>query len=150
MLEERPALQDDVHYVGMDIDPEALRAAAVFAEGAPLASTTFHQGDALKRGEYPAGRFHVVSSTGLAEFLDDEQLGTLYGNVYDVLEPEGRFYTSATASDPFSALLLRIIDLPTHYRTQTHLDSILGCLPWRSVEYILDPTGLQTFVTAIK
>jgi SAM-dependent methyltransferase len=147
---ECPSLLDQVHYVGMDIDPEALRVAAQFAHGAPLTSVSFHQGDALQRRHYPAGRFHIVSSTGLAEFLDDTQLEALFANVYDVLEPGGTFYTSATASDPFSDLLLRIIDLPTRYRPHAHLDTILGRFPWRRVTYLVDRTGLQTFATAVK
>jgi SAM-dependent methyltransferase len=145
-----PALLDRIEYVGMDIDPEALRVAAEFAAACPLRCITFHLGDALDRARYPAGHFTVVCSTGLAEFLDDGQLASLYRNVYDILERGGVFYTSATASDPFSAWLLRIIDLPTTYRPKPHLESILGCLPWRRVTYEVDPTGLQTFVTAVK
>lgn len=145
-----PTLLDRIEYVGMDIDPEALSVAAAFVEPGPLKKVTFHQGDALDRGQYPAGRFHMISSTGLAEFLDDAKLATLYAHLYDALEPGGTLYTSATASEPLSALLLRIIDLETHYRPQPHLESLLNQLPWRSVKYVVDPTGLQTFATAIR
>ena len=147
---DAPALLDRVEYVGMDIDPEALRVAAAFAGGSALRSVAFHRGDALDRGQYPPGRFHVVSSTGLSEFLDDAQLETLFANVHEALEPGGTFFTSATASEPFSALLLRVIDLETRYRAQPHVASILGRLPWRTVSYRVDPTGLQTFVVAVK
>jgi SAM-dependent methyltransferase len=147
---EAPELLEQVEYVGMDIDPAALRVAADFADGIPLRRVAFHQGDALKRAEYPGGVFDVASSTGLAEFLDDAQLEVLYANVYDVLRPGGTFYTSATASDPVAASLLRIIDLPTTYRSRRHLESLLGRLPWRCVQYVVDPTGLQTFATAVK
>ena len=147
---ESPALLDRVEYVGMDIDPEALRVAAAFASGRRLVRTTFHRGDALDRRQYPAGRFHVASSTGLGEFLDDEQLGRLYGNVFDMLEKGGTFYTSATAPEPLSALLLRAIDLPTTYRTREQLGETLERFPWRRVQYAVDPTGLQTFATAVK
>jgi SAM-dependent methyltransferase len=150
LAREAPALLDRVEYVGMDIDPGALHDADRFAHGSPLAAVTFHQGNALERREYPAGRFHMVSSTGLGEFLDDAELETLFANVYDVLEPGGTFYTSATASDPCSAFLLRIIDLDTNYRPRAHLESILGTLPWSHVRYVIDPTGLQTFATAVK
>ena len=147
---ESSALVERVEYVGMDIDPEALRVAAAFADGSPFGSMAFHQGDALQRRQYPAGRFHLVSSTGLGEFLDDSQLEALFANVYDVLEPGGTFYTSATASDPVSAPLLRAIKLDTHYRRQPQLEALLGRLPWRQVKYVVDRTGLQTFVTAVK
>jgi hypothetical protein len=149
LARESPGLVEQVEYAGMDIDPAALDIAERFAHGSVL-RCSFHQGDALRRDAYPAGRFDVVSSTGLAEFLDDEQLATLYRNVYDVLERGGTFYTSATASDPLSALLLRAIDLPTHYRPQPHLATIVSRLPWRQVTYIVDRTGLQTFVRAVK
>ena len=150
LVRDAPATLADVSYVGMDIDPEALRVAEQFVDGSALPSAGFHRGDALERDEYPAGRFDVVSSTGLTEFLDDGQVERLYRNVYDVLQPGGTFYTSATARDPFSALLLDVIKLPTHYRPQAHLASILDRIPWRSVRYVIDSTGLQTYVTATK
>jgi SAM-dependent methyltransferase len=146
---ESPALLDRVEYVGMDIDPAALDVAASFMRTSAL-RRSFHRGDALARDQYPAGGFAVVSSTGLAEFLDDEQLATLYRNLYDVLEPGGTLYTSATAADPLAAPLLRVIDLPTRYRPQPHVAAILGRLPWRRITYVVDRTGLQTFVTAAK
>jgi SAM-dependent methyltransferase len=150
LTRDAPSLLDRVEYVGMDIDPEALRVAAQFTEGRALRSPVFHRGDALVRDEYPAGRFHVVSSTGLTEFLDDDRVEQLFRNVYAVLEPGGTFYTSASARDPLSALLLRIIDLPTQYRSKQQLESILGRLPWRQITYTVDPSGFQTFVTAEK
>ena len=36
-----------------------------------------HHGDALDTGTY-AGEFDFITSTGLGEFLDDEQLAALY------------------------------------------------------------------------
>jgi SAM-dependent methyltransferase len=147
---DAPASLAAVSYIGMDIDPEALRVAAEFVRERARVSATFHCGDALDPGAYPSGRFDVVSSTGLTEFLDDEQVERLFRNIYDVLEPGGTFYTSATARDPFSALLLQVIDLRTHYRSQAHLASILDRVPWRSVRYVIDSTGLQTFVTATR
>ena len=147
---ERPGLLDAVEYVGMDIDPAALDVAAAFARGTPLQAATFHRGDALDRAQYPAGRFHVVSSTGLTEFLSDADAAVLFANVHAALEPGGTFFTSATASDPVSALLLKVIDLPTEYRPQPRLASILERLPWQRVSYVVDRTGLQTFATAIK
>jgi SAM-dependent methyltransferase len=147
---ENAALLDGVEYVGMDIDPAALDVARRFSAGSPLRTLTFHQGNALKREEYPAGRFHFVSSTGLTEFLDDRDVRTLFANVYDALEPGGTFYTSASASDPVSIRLLEIVNLLARYRSQSEIAALVESLPWHSVSYVADSTGLQTFVTATK
>jgi SAM-dependent methyltransferase len=147
---ESPALLDCVEYVGMDIDPRALRVAEKFAANSCLRAMTFHQGDALLRGDYPSGLFHMVSSTGLTEFLDDREIETMFANIYDALEPGGTFYTSASAIDPLSARLLGAINLRARYRCQSELAPILGRLQWQRVAYVVDSTGLQTFVTAVK
>lgn len=147
---DNPELLDRVEYVGMDIDPVALQVARQFSIGSPLKAVTFHQGNALKGGDYPQGRFHFVSSTGLTEFLDDRDVATVFENVYEVLEPGGTFYTSASASDPVSARLLGLINLRAIYRSQSDVASMVERLPWQRVTYRVDPTGLQTFVTAFK
>ena len=145
-----PALLDGVEYVGMDIDPAALDVARKFSAASPLPAMAFHQANALERNQYPAGRFHFVSSTGLTEFLEDRDVRTLFANVYGALEPGGTFYTSASASDPVSARLLGVINLQARYRSQSAIAALIESLPWHSVTYVADPTGLQTFVTAIK
>lgn len=150
LAREAPTLLDRVEYVGMDIDPAALRVAQEFAGGSSLRAVTFHQGNALKREDFPAGRFHVVSSTGLTEFLDDREVEELFGNVYEALEAGGTFYTSASAADPIATRLLDVINLRARYRSQAEIGSIIGRLPWQHVTYVVDPTGLQTFVTAVK
>ena len=139
-----------IHYVGMDIDPQALRAARAFVAGSALPTAEFHCGDALRREHYPSGRFHVASSTGLGEFLDDADLETLCRNVFDVLEPGGTFFISATARDRGSDLLLRMIELETHYRSQRELEAIVKRLPWRRLTFVVDATGLQSYATLMK
>jgi SAM-dependent methyltransferase len=147
---EAPALLDRVEYVGMDVDPHALRIAEAFAAGSALRTMAFHRGNALLRGDYPAGRFHMASSTGLTEFLDDRDVEALFANVYDVLELGGTFYTSASALDPISGRLVGAIKLRAHYRTQSEIAAFVERLAWRHVVYVVDPTGLQTFITAVK
>jgi SAM-dependent methyltransferase len=147
---EAPALLDAVEYVGMDIDPRALRAAEEFAAGGALRKATFHQGNALLRGDYPTGRFDVISSTGLTEFLGDRDVEVLFANVFEALAPGGTFYTSASAPDRISGRLLRAINLHARYRSQAEIDAMLRNLPWKSRDYLVDSTGLQTFVTAVK
>ncbi len=147
---DAPALLDRIEYVGMDLDPAALRIAREFAAGSRLRGMTCHQGNALKRADYPPGRFHVVSSTGLTEFLDDREAEELFANVYEALEPAGTFYTSASAADPLATRLLHAINLRARYRSPSEIRSIVGRLPWQHVTCVVDPTGLQTFVTALK
>jgi hypothetical protein len=70
--------------------------------------------------------------------------------VYRVLEPGGTFYTSASARDPRSDVLLRMVELLPHYRTANQLEEILRGFTWRAMDLAVDETGLQTFVVAVK
>ena len=115
-----------------------------------LPSARFHAGDALVRADYPKEKCHVVISTGLGEFLRDDELAAFYTIVYDRLEPGGTFCTSATATGRTLRGLLRIGELVTHYRQADDVESLLRRLPWTQLDLTVDPTGLQTFVTATK
>ena len=146
---ESPALIQRLEYHGLDIDAQALDLARTLTQGV-LASPRYHLGDALVRANYPKEASHVVVSTGLGEFLRDEELAAFYTIVYDQLESGGTFCTSATARDARSDALLRIGELLTHYRRADEVQNVLCRLPWTDVELTVDHTGLQTFVTAIK
>ena len=146
----RRDLLERLEYYGMDLDPEVIPLAFAALSDGGLGTTSFHQGDALVSADYPARTFHVVLSTGLGEFLDDGELEQLFSNVHRVLEPGGVFYTSATARDARSDLLLRIAELVTRYREADQLERILRRMPWRALSLTRDRTGLQTFVTAVR
>lgn len=146
----RPELLGRLEYHGMDLDPEVIDLATRLTRSCGLRSVRFGQGDAMSRADYPAGTFHVVLSTGLGEFLDDDELGTFYGHVYHALEPGGVFYTSAAARDARSDVLLQMVELITRYRRAEQLERILRQLPWRALSLTRDETGLQTFATAIR
>jgi SAM-dependent methyltransferase len=146
----RPELLERLEYHGMDLDPEVIPLATAALRDSGLRTTSVHQGDGLISTDYPSCAFHVVLSTGLGEFLDDDELGRLFLNVYHVLEPGGVFYTSATARDARSDLLLQIAELITRYRDADQLERILRRLPWRALSLTRDRTGLQTFVTAVR
>ena len=115
-----------------------------------IPSVHYHLGDALSRDDYPKVKFHVVVSTGLGEFLRDDELAKFYAHVYDVMESGATFYTSATARDHRSDALLRIAEILTNYRGPGELESILRSVPWKRLVLVRDPTGFQTFATAIK
>jgi hypothetical protein len=135
----------------MDVDAALLEKAKSFTAGCGVTSMQFHHGNALLRDEYPPGPpFNAVVSTGLGEFLDDEQIATFYGNVFDVLAPAGTFYTSATREEARSELMMRAFELDTHYRTTSQLEQLLRRFPWRRLMITQDDTGLQSFVVAVK
>ena len=146
---ERPALLQRLEYHGLDIDPQVLDLARRLTQGV-LPSPRFHVGNALVRADYPKETWHVAVSTGLGEFLRDEELAAFYTIVYDQLESGGTFCTSATARDARSDTLLRIGELETHYRRADEIENLLRCVPWTHIDLTVDPTGLQTFVTARK
>ena len=101
---------------------------------------------------YPTSECDIVISTGLGEFLDDVQLATLYRNIYGALAPGGVFFTSATELDPRSENLLRAMELDTNYRDRAALEGCFGVSgnDWKTLEFRVDPSGLQTFVRAEK
>jgi len=144
------ALLARIEYYGMDIDPAVLCLARSFMSDSPVTATHYHLGDALSADQYPDTTFHVVVSTGLGDFLDDAELEALCANVHRVLEPGGTFYTSASAKDPRSDALLRMADLLPHYRTARQLEAIFRRTKWSRIDLDVHPTGLQTFVIAIK
>jgi SAM-dependent methyltransferase len=147
---ENPALLSRIEYHGVDIDHRALAVASRLTAPCGLASAHYHLGDALNPDDYPRLKFHVVISTGLGEFLRDDELAAFYARVYDVLEPGATFYTSATARDWRSEVFLQMAELVTIYRDHGELERILRGLPWRRLVLSRDPSGLQTFVTAVK
>ncbi len=147
---ENPGLLSRLEYHGFDIDPAALAVARSLTAQIGLASAHYHLGDALHADDYPELKFQVVISTGLGEFLRDDELSAFCACVYDVLEPGGTFYTSATARDWRSDVFLQMAELVTNYRDHVELERILQRLPWRRLVLSDDPSGLQTFVAAVK
>jgi len=73
-----------------------------------------------------------------------------YAHVHRLLRPGGLFFTSATAKDRFSDLLLQMVELVAHYRSADDMQRLLQCRPWHGVRLTRDRSGLQTFVMAIK
>jgi hypothetical protein len=134
----------------MDIDLDVLTEASSITSSCGIVSAHFHRGDALSAEDYPPGPFDLVVSTGLGEFLRGDELLTLYSNVNKVLRTGGVFFTSATARDPSSDLLLKMVELITQYRSADEVQRILQRLPWREVRLTRERSGLQTFVVATK
>jgi hypothetical protein len=147
---EAPEHLAKIEYHGIDLDPMVVDAATTFLAGSPIRKPRIVQGNALDPACYGDRPYHCVASTGLGEFLEDDDLGVLYGNVFTALAPGGVFFTSATAFDGKSDALLRTFELRSQYRTRKALERLLAPHAWTSVRFETHPTGLQTFVRAIK
>jgi SAM-dependent methyltransferase len=143
-------LLDRLEYVGMDIDSDVLAEANAATSTLGIPQPRFRRGDALVAEDYPPGPFDLVVSTGLGEFLQEDELATFFAHVHHVLRPGGVFFTSATARDPSSDLLLQMVELRAHYRSADEVLKILRRRSWREVRVTTDPDGLQTFVTATR
>jgi len=145
-----PGLLPRIEYHGLDIDPDVLDLAAGLTAHCGLGAVQYRLGNALVPDDYPRCRFHAIVSTGLGEFLCDDELTAFYALVYDAMEPGATFYTSATARDPRSDVLLRMAEVVTQYRSAGAVERILRLRPWSRLSLTPDSTGLQTFVTAVK
>lgn len=145
-----PAAVKRICYTGMDLDPEVIDAAREHLQNITLGSVDFLQGNALIGSSYPRERFDFIASTGLGEFLNDEDLARFYWHVFDALEPGGLFFTSATAYERKSDFLMKAFEMEAHYRDRERIEEIFRALPWSELDFELDPSGLQTFVRARK
>lgn len=148
--EERPGLLERIEYHGMDLDPQVCGDAESFLAACALRVPKVFQGNALDAKSYTGCRYHFIASTGLGEFLADDDLSIFYANVFDALESGGVFFTSATAFDARSDALLRAFELHSHYRTQADLERLLSCRCWTRIEFTRHESGLQTFVRATR
>lgn len=131
-----------IEYTGFDIDPDVLVEAQNHLSGRRLRTMEFIRGDALEAESPGAGRYDLIVSTGLGEFLNGIQLMTFYGNVYRALRAGGVFFTSASARDPVSDYLLRAFEFETLYRDAPEWNRLLRAVPWSDVRPGSDPTGL--------
>ena len=141
-------LPERVEFHGIDLDASVLVEASAFARDRGLRGFRAHQGDALSAAAYPSG-VACITCTGLAEFLEDEQLVQLYSVCFGALEPGGRFITSGMRPRRLSEYLLRLAEIETHYRGPDDLARLVRQLPFREVRVRADSVGLQTILTAI-
>lgn len=147
---QSPELLSQIEYVGMDIDSNVVSAAKVYLVGSAIKAPRIIAGNALNHSDYGEQRYDFIASTGLGEFLPDEDLIAFYGNVFNALAPGGTFFTSAHGREKKSDALLRAFEFNSHYRTRSDLERLLARHPWRAVQFDVHSSGLQTFVRAIK
>ena len=132
----------------LDLDVDVLRQAQAFAREHGV-SVTPHHGDALDIRAY-AGEYDFIASTGLGEFLDNEQLSALYAIFYRSLRPAGVMVTSAMRRLRFSDYMLRLAELHVHYRSAEELADGARRAGFSSVSTWTDARGIQGFLKATK
>jgi len=132
----------------LDLDAGVLRQAETFARERGFAVTT-HHGDALDIKTY-AGEYDFITSTGLGEFLDDDQLTSLYSILHRSMRPGGVMVTSAMRRLRFSDYMLRLAELHVHYRSAEDLAAIARRVGFSSVTTWTDVHGIQGFLKATK
>jgi len=132
----------------LDLDDDVLRKAETLAGQHGIALIA-HHGSALDTGTY-GGEFDFITSTGLGEFLDDEQLATLYAAFHRVLRPGGVMVTSAMRRLRFSDYLLRLAELHVRYRSAGDLAAMARRAGFLSLATSADRHGIQGFLKATK
>lgn len=137
-----------IRFHALDLDDDVLRQAKAFALEHGIALTT-HHGDALDPRTYE-GEFDFITSTGLGEFLDDEQLASLYVVFHRILRPRGTTVTSAMRRLRFPDYLLRLAELRVHYRSAEDLSTIARRAGFVRLTTSVDPHGIQGFLKAMK
>ena len=137
-----------IRFHALDLDDDVLCQAKTFACQHDITLLT-HHGDALDAGTY-AGEFDFITSTGLGEFLDDEQLTLLYMVFNHILRPEGVMVTSAMRCLRFSDYLLRLAELHVHYRSAEDLATIARRAGFVRLSTSVDRHGIQGFLKATK
>lgn len=144
---ESPDVFAKCRFIGMDLDAEPLALAAPFVAEKGLEDRfTFRQGNGLAREDYPDA-VDIVTSTGLADFLTDEQLAVFFANVRACLRPGGAFHTSGMKKHRMSDWLMRnLAELHTQYRDMDRLEEIAVRAGFPRLRLAYDDVGIQTLM----
>lgn len=148
---ESPEVFAKCRFHGMDLDPEPLSLSMPFVTEERLADKfSFKQGNALTAVDFP-DNLDIVTSTGLADFLTDEQLETFFKNVYDHLRPGGVLHSTGMKPHGISDWLMRnLAELHTQYRDMDQMEKVAAKVPFTKVRLAYDDVGIQTLMVARK
>ena len=134
--------------IGMDLDPEAIALSRALA--GRDRTFEFVEGDALRATSYPRD-LDLIVSTGLGEFLDDDELARFYAACFSALRPGGRFVTSGMSRSKLADRLLReLAELHTRYRDADALTEALDKAGFTDIDVHSDRYGLQWLATAVR
>jgi 2-polyprenyl-3-methyl-5-hydroxy-6-metoxy-1,4-benzoquinol methylase len=143
-----PDLYEQVGFIGIDLDPEALELSRTLTRDHPCFE--FRCADALGAESLPEGA-DVIVSLGFGEFLSDHQLLDFYRRCCASLNEGGRFITSAMSRDRVSDYLAReLAELHTNYRSTERLTDLLRSAGFTKIRTSRDKVGLQTLAVAEK
>ncbi|MGK2934433.1 MAG: class I SAM-dependent methyltransferase [Gemmatimonadaceae bacterium] len=139
---------DGARLIGMDLDPEPLALSRELARG--HAAFELIEGDALDPEAYPRD-LDLIVSTGLGEFLPDDDLARFYATCHSALKPGGRFVTSGMSRSKLADRLLReLAELHTHYRDAGALSAALEAAGFTGITVEPDRFGLQWLASAMR
>ncbi len=138
-----------VVFHGLDLDSEVLVKATRFAVERELSNFQPHYGDALVSNSYPSA-IHFATSTGLADFLDDDKLLVLYKRVFEALVPGGVFVTSGMQRRWFSEYLCRLAELHVQYHNAENMEKLARAAGFSEVSVRYDDLGIQCILVARK
>jgi hypothetical protein len=145
--EQRSSAPSKLTFHGLDLDRLALDEAARFAAQGGLAPFVAHHGDLFDPAAYPPAA-DFITCTGIAEFLDDTRLATLYRIFFERLRPGGVFVTSGMRGRPLSDYLLRLAEMTIRYRTAADLERLARPVGFSRVETRVDELGIQAILVA--
>jgi 2-polyprenyl-3-methyl-5-hydroxy-6-metoxy-1,4-benzoquinol methylase len=143
-----PALYEQVRFIGIDLDQEALDLSWNLTHN--HFDFEFRRADALAVESLPKN-VDVIVSLGFGEFLSDDVLRDFYRRCHASLNNGGRFITSAMNRDRISDYLAReLAELHTNYRSTEQLTELLESAGFGTVRTTRDEVGLQTLAVAEK
>lgn len=137
-----------VRFHGIDIDAEPLAISLQLAGARE--NLVFIEGDVFDAAAYPRDA-DVIASTGLADFLNDEDAVQFYGTCFSSLRRGGLLVTSAQQPQPLADFLMReLAELRARYRSEGDMTTILRRAGFTQISTVRDRVGLQVLVTARK
>jgi SAM-dependent methyltransferase len=147
---EQPGALAGTTFSCMDINPAALAEARALVAEVGLTNFEMIEADALDGRAYP-DEVDIVTSTGFAEFLTDEQAERFYGLCLQSLRPGGTLVTAATVRNAAADYLLRhVAELLAHYRHEDALRAMLERAGFSRICLRRDRVGYQVLATADK
>jgi len=151
LVEAAHVLRDaPIRFYCLDIDPAALDEARRMTASHGLRGFEFIRGDAFDAGAWPR-EMDIVTSSGFAEFLEDEELIRFYTLCHGALRNGGTLVTSATVRNRLSDYMMtNLAELLTHYREEAALSRIFSRTPFGEVEMRRDAVGYQVLMAAVR
>lgn len=111
-----------IHYLGLDIDPDAVDYARTQAADAGLnGNFRFERGNALRPPQAWQNTFDIVTSLGLFDYLKDHTAILLLNRIYDSLRPGGSFLFGMVTSNPNQRFFEKYMNWKMIYRPPDHI-----------------------------